>query len=141
MDQTKETPKPETKKHKLRNDLILIAALVIVLVLAGLAFWLLRGEGDTLIVEVNGSLYGTYSLAKDQTVEIRTGEGGTELNLLVIKDGKAFVESATCPGGDCTRHKPISREDESIICLPHKVVITVKLVGGEGEKPIPDAVT
>ena len=133
----KETPKPEEKKRrKLRNDLILIGVLLVVLVLVGLAFWLLRGEGDCVIVEVNGELYGTYLRSKDQTVEIRTGEGGKELNLLVIKDGKAFVETATCRDGICAAHSPIFREGESIVCLPHKVVITVKRTGGEAAPDI-----
>lgn len=137
MDQTKETPKPEEKKkRKLRNDLILIGVLLVVLVLVGLAFWLFRGTGDTVIVEVDGKFYGTYLLSKDQTVEIRTGEGGKELNLLVIKGGKAFVETATCHDGICAAHSPIFREGDSIVCLPHKVVITVKRTGGEAAPDI-----
>ena len=138
MDQTKETPIVQKKKHKLRNDLILIGALLVVLVLAGFAFWLLRGTGDTVVVEVDGEIYGTYALSTDRTVEIRTGEDGKELNLLVIKDGKAFVKTATCRDGICAAHKPISREGESIVCLPHKVIITVKSAGGENA---PDIVT
>ena len=131
MDQTN-SPEKATKKRKLRNDLILIGALIAVLVLVGLAVWLLRGEGDTVVVEVDGKVYGTYALSVDRTVEIRTGDGGEELNLLVIEGGRARVETATCPDGICAAHRPISREGESIVCLPHKVVITVKSSGGDG---------
>ena len=99
-----------------------------------IAFWLFRGEGDTVVVEVDGKVYGTYALDVDRTVEIRTGDGGEELNLLVIEGGRARVETATCPDGICAAHRPISREGESIVCLPHKVVITVKLSGG-GDGP------
>ncbi|MBE6530062.1 MAG: NusG domain II-containing protein [Ruminococcaceae bacterium] len=143
MDLTKETPKPEEKKkRKLRNDLILIGVLLVVLVLVGLAFWLFRGTGDTVIVEVDGKVFGTYSLSKNQTVEIHTGEGGKELNLLVIKDGRAFVETATCRDGICAAHAPISREGESIVCLPHKVVITVKRSENKvSEENVPDIIT
>ena len=84
-------------------------------------------------VEVDGTVMGTYPLSVDREVEIVTGENGEELNLLVIKDGKAIISTATCPDGICAAHKPISREGESIICLPHKVVITV--IGGSGEEP------
>ena len=131
MDQTNK-PEKQLKKRKIRNDLILIGSLIALLALIGLMFWLLRGEGDTVVVEVDGKVVGTYALDVDRTVEIRTGDGGKELNLLVIKDGKAYVETATCPDGICATHRPISRQGESIVCLPHKVVITVKSSGGDG---------
>ena len=76
-------------------------------------------------------MYGIYPLHTDLTLSIRTGESGEEENLLVIRDGQAYVESATCPDGICAAHKPISREGESIVCLPHRVVITVRTTDGE----------
>ena len=75
---------------------------------------------------MDGEEYGTYPLSEDTVVEIRTGKDGEELNRLIIRDGKAFVERATCPDGICSNHRPISRDGESIVCLPHKVVITVE---------------
>ena len=116
-------------KH--RNDGIFIAVLLLIVALLGAAFFFLRGEGDTVTVSVDGKLYGTYPLHTDLTLSIRTGEDGEEENLLVIRDGTARVESATCPDGICAAHKPISREGESIVCLPHRVVITVHTSDGE----------
>ena len=112
--------------RKFRNDLIFIAVLLVLVILAGLAFLLLRGEGDTVTVTVDGRVYGTYPLSEDLTLDIRTGGEGEELNRLIIRGGEAFVETATCPDGICAAHKPIFRDGESIVCLPHKVVITVK---------------
>lgn len=120
-------PPAKSGGHTRKNDVIFIAVLLAVAVLAGLAILLLRGEGNTVTVTVDGKTVGTYSLSEDRTVEIRTGGEGEELNLLVIRDGKALVETATCPDGICAAHKPISRDGESIVCLPHKVVITVKI--------------
>lgn len=117
--------------RKNRNDVIFIAVLLLIMVLAGAAFFFLRGEGDSVTVSVDGKHYGTYPLHTDLTLSIRTGEGGDQENLLVIRDGKALVESATCPDGICAAHKPISREGESIVCLPHRVVITVHTTDGE----------
>lgn len=108
-----------------RNDVLFIAVLLLIVSLAGAAFYLLRGEGDTVSVTVDGELYGTYPLHTDLTLSIRTGENGEEENLLVIRDGSAHVERASCPDGICAAHKPISRAGESIVCLPHRVVITV----------------
>ena len=117
--------------RKNRNDVLFIAVLLLIVVLAGAAFFFLRGEGDSVTVSVDGKHYGTYPLHADLILSIRTGEEGEQENLLVIRDGKALVESATCPDGICAAHKPISREGESIVCLPHRVVITVHTTDGE----------
>ena len=106
-----------------RNDMIFISALLLVIVIIGVGFFLFRKEGSTVTVEVEGIVFGEYSLSRDTVVDIPTGDG--ELNRLVIRDGKAFVETATCPDGICVGHRPISRKGESIVCLPHQVVITI----------------
>ena len=120
--------KSSTSKHKLRNDIILISSLIVILSIVGLCFMFIRGEGNTITVTVDGELFGTYSLNRDISVEIHTGENGENLNVLVIEDGRAFVKSATCPDGICASHKPIFRNGESIVCLPHRVVITADSV-------------
>ena len=119
-----------------RNDWIFILSLLLVVSLAGLALFFLRGVGDTVIVTVDGVIYGTYPLDRDITVEIRTGDEEQNRNVLVIREGKARVEEATCPDGICAAHKPISREGESIVCLPHRVVITVHAESGDQEPDI-----
>ena len=123
--EVKVTPTAKNGGRLFRNDVIFIAALLLVVSVCGLCFYFLRGEGDKVVVTVDGKEFGTYSLAEDVRVEIRTGAEDEELNVLVIRDGQAYVETATCPDGICAGHKPISREGESIVCLPHKVVISV----------------
>ena len=112
------------KKRLRRNDVIFIAALLAVVAIAGACLYFFRGEGDTVTVSVDGKVIATYPLAVDRTEDILTGENG--LNRLVIRDGKAWVETASCPDGICAAHKPIHREGESIVCLPNKVVVTVQ---------------
>lgn len=138
MNQTKQTTKPTAHSggRKFRNDLIFIVAILALVAIGAAALFLLRGQGSAVRVEVDGTVIGTYPLSVDREVEIITGENGEERNLLVIKDGKATVSTATCPDGICAAHKPISREGESIVCLPHKVVITViTVIGGGGNEP------
>lgn len=127
--QTKPTANRGGRKYK--NDIIFIAAILAVVAIAAVALLLLRGEGSTVTVEVDRQIIGTYSLAIDRVVDITTDDG--EMNRLVIRDGKAFMESATCPDGVCVSHRPISREGETIVCLPHKVVVTVN--GGNENEP------
>lgn len=104
-----------------KNDWILI---VVIICVAGLAFFLhetIGGKGaGKVTVKVKGEITGIYSLAEDQEIEIN---GGT--NTLVIKNGKADMTEATCPDGLCVNQKPVSKNRESIICLPNKVVVEV----------------
>lgn len=113
-------------KYHLRNDIILILALLIVAVLGGIYLFLFRENGDMVRVTINGESYGVYPLSQDIVEDIYTGENDSQLNRLVIREGKAFVETATCPDGICAAHRSISRNGESIVCLPHRVVISVE---------------
>ena len=116
--------------RKRKNDLILIVAVLLVLAIAAAALFFLMQEGDTVVVLVDGEVWGEYALDEDQTIEIRTETG---YNLLVIQGGKASVKEASCPDGICSSHRPVSREGESIICLPNRVVVEIQ--SHDGEQP------
>lgn len=120
---------PTTNKQKRRNDVLFIAILVAVAVLLGAGMYFFRGGGDTVTVTVDGAVYGTYPLSVDTVVDIRTAGG---YNRLVIRDGVAVMETADCPDGICAGHRPISRMGQSIVCLPHKVVVTVTTADTDG---------
>lgn len=126
-----------SKKRTLRNDLLLIAALLAVAAVIGAYLLFFRSSGDLVKVTVEGKEYATYSLNENLTVDILTGKESKQLNRLVIKDGKAHIETATCPDGICAAHSAIFRDGESIICLPHEVVVTVVATPSEDA---PDAV-
>ncbi len=112
-------------KHRIRNDIILIVSILLVAIIGMIYLFVLRSGGDTVKVTVDGEVYGTYLLSQNITEDICTGESGEKLNRLVIKDGKAYMETATCPDGICVDHRPIFRDGESIVCLPQRVVVTV----------------
>lgn len=104
-----------------KNDWIL-AGVIVVIAAAILLFQFTRGDSGAgeVAVTVDGEIFGTYSLAEDQTVDI----GGT--NRLIIRDGTAQLEWADCPDQVCVDHSAISREGESIICLPNQVVVSIE---------------
>ncbi len=116
---------PLETKQKRRNDWILLAVLLTVALLCGALCLVLGDRGNEITVTVDGVLFGTYSLDAPCSVEIPSGKDGAGRNLLVIEDGTARVQEASCPDGICVHHRAISREGETIICLPNRVVITV----------------
>lgn len=113
-----------SKKHK-RNDIIFIVALLLIAAVGVLYLFVFRSGGNVVKVTVDGDLYGIYNMSQNITEDIRTGENGKNSNKLIIKDGKAYIESASCPDGICVSHRPIFRDGESIVCLPNRVVVTV----------------
>ncbi len=117
--------KKVTGRFHLRNDIIFIAAILLIAAVGILYLFVFRSGGDTVKVTIDGELYGIYPLSENITVDIRTSANSSQLNRLTIRDGKAYMESATCPDGICVDHHPIFRNGESIVCLPNKVVVTV----------------
>ena len=79
--------------------------------------------GATVRVTVNDELYATYSLSADTEADVVTPYGH---NHLVIQGGAVWVDDADCPQQICVHHRAISRAGDVIVCLPHRVVVTVE---------------
>ena len=86
-----------------------------------------------LTATVAGVPYGSWSLAEDKTITIKTAAG---FNTLRIHNGTAKLEAADCPNKLCLKEKSISRAGDSIVCIPHKLVLR----GTAAEAPEIDAV-
>ena len=95
-----------------------------------LFFWqryVMSGNGVTVVAERNGEVIGSYPLDHNQRLAFTDDKG--KRNVRVIQEGKAYMEEADCPDKLCVKQKAIERNGESIICLPHKLVI--RIAGGE----------
>ena len=104
-----------------KNDFILIVV-ILMTALAGFGIHSLRktGEDAQIVIKADGEEYGRYNLNEDQVIKI----GDT--NILTVTDGKADMTDASCPDKLCVHQKAVSKEGESIICLPNKVIVTVE---------------
>lgn len=112
-----------SNKRKLRNDLIL-GAIVIAVALIGLFLLnFFKVQGDFAVVKIDGEETSRYPLSVNTEVVIETGDNGK--NTLVIEDGNAFIKEANCPDKVCQGHSKIFYEGETIVCLPHKIVIEI----------------
>lgn len=110
-----------------KMDVILILT-VLILAIGGLIFYSIIGKKDAglVVIEVDGTVYGEYSLREKQEVFIN------DTNVLMIEDGKASMREADCPDQICVEHVSISKNGETIVCLPNKVIVTVTQ-GQDGE--------
>ncbi len=103
---------------------------VVVLLLAGALYGtgLLRPSqaGAVAVIYVDGVEVHRLPLSVDGRWRLETAQGYNEI---VVENGTVLVEEADCRDGICVNHAPVSLEKESIVCLPHKMVIEVE--GGE----------
>lgn len=106
---------------RLRYDLILIGALLAVSLAVVLITTLTRREGGYVEIEKNGELIATYSLSVNGEYSLN---GGT--NVLVIEGGVAYLKDANCPDKTCVKTGKIRYVNQSIICLPNEISITVR---------------
>ena len=113
------------KSRTIRNDLIL-AAVIFVIAAAGLLLWRMnRAEGGSVAVLIDGVQTASYPLSEDREVAIATGADGEHRNLLVIEDGKAYIREADCPDEICVKTRAAAYVGETIVCLPHRLVIEI----------------
>ena len=112
-----------------RADLMVLGALVIIGLLLVLILFLTDGRGARVVVSVGGEETAVFSL-DEETEWVIEGRGGC--NVLEIRDGKARIAEADCPDKLGARSGWISRRGQSILCLPHQVVVEIRDEKTEG---------
>ena len=111
-------------KRTIKRDICLILAFV---VLGLVLLFATRGtskDGSFAVVEVDGKVVASYPLSQDGVFEVNGGS-----NTIEIQSGRVRMLDADCPNGECVHQGWISGSNQSIVCLPNRVVITVS--GGE----------
>lgn len=115
-------------------DVIIIAALIIIsFIPEGVMSISNINRHNTLYVEVysEGKLYKKLPLNKDSgdtsiTIDNELGE-----NIIEINNEQVKIIDADCHDKICVKAHAISKPGESLICLPHKLVVRII---GEGKQ-------
>ena len=76
--------------------------------------------GTVLVLKNNQEIYKLQMNGNIKKVEF-----DNQYNQLVIQDNKAWIESANCSHQVCVKHPKIQYSGETIVCLPHHLVITI----------------
>lgn len=144
--------KEQSKKQHIRiADMVLVGVCLFGAGILTLFFLLQRKDAQTVCISYDGeTLYEQtlpqgdakwYYLITWQNGEIRQ-EFDTEAmeipkegsyNLIVITQEGVSMEGADCRDQICVHHVPITTDGESIICLPHRLVVQMKQSSAEQE--------
>ncbi len=82
-----------------------------------------KDEGKYAVIYTDNEEYARLPLDEDTTLRVETEYGYNEVE---IKDGYADCTDADCRDGICVKHKEINMKNETIVCLPHKVIIEIE---------------
>lgn len=104
---------------------------LLILILIGFlaSYWFFNREINADQVEViqAGKVIAVYDLNEDKTRVIKSKYG---YNTLVIKNAQVWIKDADCPNQICVKQGKIQKGNESIACLPHRLIIRIKGGGG-----------
>lgn len=118
-----------------KKDLALMAVIVATAGVSALMIRAMHRDAGVMVrIAVDGELYGEYRLSENQSVSVDAGSG---YNRIVIENGSVYMAEADCPDKYCMDYKPASRNGETIICLPHRLVVEVT---GEQDAQQPDVI-
>ena len=111
-----------TQKKNYRLDIIFIAGLLAISLVAVGILLLTRREGGEVAVYVEGREVARYLLTEDGEYSVN---GGT--NVFVIENGEVYMKNATCHGyQDCIEAGKIKYKNECITCLPNMVELRIE---------------
>lgn len=139
-----------------RADAVLIGVCLLAAAVFVLWFVVGRTEGRTLRISYDGEVIAAEAL----DAHVRPGSepvyylfvfeesraawerfeaypeipDGVSYNLLSVSGSEVSMEAADCRDQICVNHRPVSAGGESIICLPHRLV--VEIAGGTDEETL-----
>ncbi|MGN1205524.1 MAG: NusG domain II-containing protein [Eubacterium sp.] len=110
--------------RRTRLDLVVFVALFAVgLLLAGFVYLPHTQTGSVVEIRIKGKVTATYPLSSNIEKTITTDDGNT--NTFCIKNRIVTMKDASCSDRICVHTKGISKTGESIVCLPHQVVLAI----------------
>lgn len=115
---------------KRRNDIILLVT-VLLLSCAGILFVNYRKNSvktdiakAKVLMSVDGKVEQEINLSKDGDYAIVNDNG--DFNTINITQGVVRMKEANCPDKLCIHQGKISKNGETIVCLPHGLIVEIK---------------
>lgn len=116
-------------------DGIIVVILILLSFAPVVVFSLNRVSSPTqeAVLSVDGKKLKTFDLSdKSQAYTYRYEDKDGDYNLIEVKGNRIRIKEADCGDQICVRRGWIDQSGETIVCLPHKLVIEIKSSDGGG---------
>jgi hypothetical protein len=123
------------KASKLKPwDFIIVVFLIIASFIPTIIFGLQQTDAPVTtkvaVLRVDGKEIKSFKLFKGQNESYRYEDADGDYNLIEVKDDQIRIKEANCGDQVCVRRGWAKENGETIVCLPHKLVIEVQ--GSQG---------
>ncbi|MDD3627260.1 MAG: NusG domain II-containing protein [bacterium] len=117
---------PEAKDLKIKpGDIILLAFLILISIFISLYLFNKHlSTPDTVEVHHSGKLIFSFPLNKPGNYTITYNNAEVEIN--ISEERTVKMVNSNCPLKLCTKSREISKPGENIVCLPNKIIISIK---------------
>jgi hypothetical protein len=129
--------------HFTKWDVLILAVLVLIGISITVWIYFPNAAADSssvLLLEIrqNGKLQKTLPLSEDYEETIAAADG--QSNTFIIKDKTVFMENANCGDHTCIQTGNIQHAGESIVCLPHRLVLQIVSSDTDNTSGEPDVI-
>ncbi|WP_122646024.1 NusG domain II-containing protein [Enterococcus mediterraneensis] len=84
------------------------------------------------VLRIDGVEKKTFSLDEGEKYTYRYENEDGDYNVIEVDNGRIRITEADCGDQICVRRGWASENGETIVCLPHKLVIEIKAADGGG---------
>ena len=107
------------------NKIAVIVLGIITIISLGFILHLYTLDGGQAFVYQNGDLLVELDLKNNQIYEVKDDQNNVT-NIISVEDGYVYMKEANCPDHICMNMGKIKHHNQSIVCLPNKIVINIQ---------------
>lgn len=123
-------------RRQSHRSLLFVAGLLVIAIAAwGCMQIAFAANADDRIAVITDSEGATQRipLSENGSYPVETALG---TNVVAVENGEVHMDSADCPGHDCINQGAIGSAGEIIVCLPHKLIVSIEGGTDEGASTI-----
>ena len=107
-----------------KKDILLVALLLALALALYLGAQVLGADQvSSVVVTIDGAEVLRKPLAVNDSYEIRQDDGS--VNVVTVENGAVYMKEANCRDGLCVQQGRMRSAAKTIVCLPHRLVVTL----------------